>query len=209
MKKCLRKCTEYTNTDNPTRAHSVIRTLALHSQYHPVLGSPFTHLVLSIDSVSVQLRSYSDCRCTNYHPDLGSPLSHLVVSIDSVSSQWTGWLGVAKVLCILRHRDVQLILAYSWTGPAILVAAKGRGEMFVSSVYFHSRSFSPVPLSSLLSLLSLFSLSLGDDTKWPSRVDLMFNPNTISEDPVRLHRCTNYHPGLGFLFTHLVVSIDC
>ena len=38
-----------------------------------------------------------------------------------------GRSSVAKVSCILRHRGVQLILAYSWTRPAILVAGKDRG----------------------------------------------------------------------------------
>ena len=33
--------------------------------------------------------------------------------------------------CILHHRGIQLILAYSWTRPAILVAGKGRGGMFL------------------------------------------------------------------------------
>ena len=32
-----------------------------------------------------------------------------------------GWSGGAKVLCILHHWGVQLILAYSWARPAILV----------------------------------------------------------------------------------------
>ena len=69
--------------------------------------------------------------------------------------------------CILRHRSVQLILAYSWARPAILVAGKGRGGgvlylLFLLFFHFHSCPF----LSSLLlSLLSLFSLSLGDNTK--------------------------------------------
>ena len=35
------------------------------------------------------------------------------------------WSGGAKVSCILCHRGVQLILAYSWARPAILVAGKG------------------------------------------------------------------------------------
>ena len=39
-----------------------------------------------------------------------------------------GWLCVAKVSCILCHRGVQLILAYSRTRLAILVAGKGRGK---------------------------------------------------------------------------------
>ena len=33
--------------------------------------------------------------------------------------------GVAKVSCTLRHRGVQLIMANSWSRPAILVAGKG------------------------------------------------------------------------------------
>ena len=33
-----------------------------------------------------------------------------------------GWLGEAKVSCILRNRSVQLILAFSWEMSAILVA---------------------------------------------------------------------------------------
>ena len=36
---------------------------------------------------------------------------------------------MTKVSCILRHRGVQLILAYSWARPAILVAGKDRGGM--------------------------------------------------------------------------------
>ena len=59
-----------------------------------------------------------------------------------------GWSGGAKVSCILRHRGVQLILAYSWARPAILVAGKDRwGIFFISSV-------------SSLSFLFLSSLSL-------------------------------------------------
>ena len=76
---------------------------------------------------------------------------------------------MGKVSCILCHWGVQLILAYSWARPAILVAGKGRGGMFLFLLFlhFHSCSLFPCPsLSSpLLSLLSLFSLSLGDDTK--------------------------------------------
>ena len=63
-----------------------------------------------------------------------------------------------------------LILAYSWARPAILVAGKGRGgNIFISSVSSLSFLFLFLPCpplsSPLLSLLSLFSLSLGDDTK--------------------------------------------
>ena len=60
-----------------------------------------------------------------------------------------GWSGGAKVSRILCHRGVQLILAYSWARPAILVAGKGRGGMFLFLLFlqFHScSSFFPVPL---------------------------------------------------------------
>ena len=81
-------------------------------------------------------------------------------------SQFASWSGGAKVSCILCHRGVQLILAYSWARPAIVEVRKGRGGMFLFLLFlpFHScSSFFSVPLSSLL--LSLFSLSLGDNKK--------------------------------------------
>ena len=59
-------------------------------------------------------------------------------------------------------RGVQLILAYRWARPAIPVAGKGRGGMFLLFLlflHFHSfSSFFPVP---------------------PTRVDVLLNPNTI------------------------------
>ena len=64
-----------------------------------------------------------------------------------------GWLGVAKVSCILCHWGIQLVLAYSWARLAVLVAGKGRGEMFLFLLflYFQScSSFFPVPLFHLL-----------------------------------------------------------
>ena len=45
---------------------------------------------------------------------------------------------------------------------------------FFTVIYF---PFSPVPLFHLL--YCLFSLSLGDDTKCPTRVNMSLNPNTI------------------------------
>ena len=64
---------------------------------------------------------------------------------------------------ILRHRGVQLILAYSWAKPAILAHVRAEGECF----YFCFFTFIPVPLSSLfLSFISsTISLPLGDDNK--------------------------------------------
>ena len=60
---------------------------------------------------------------------------------------------MAKVSCILRHCSMQLILAYSWARPAILVVGKGReGECF----YFVCFStLIPVSISSVsLSFIS-------------------------------------------------------
>ena len=101
------------------------------------------------------------------------------------SEEAWGWSDVAKVLCILRHWGIQLILAYNWARLANLVAGRGRGETFLFLLFFpfHScSSFFPVPLFHLLYymyLFYLFSLSLGDDTKWPTRVDVLLNRTTI------------------------------
>ena len=96
-----------------------------------------------------------------------------------------GWSGGANVSCILRYRDVQLILAYSWARPAVFVAGKGtcRGGCFYFFCFFN---FIHVPLSSLfLSFISStissisFLPSSGRRHKWPTRVDVSLNPNTI------------------------------
>ena len=80
-----------------------------------------------------------------------------------------GWSGGAKVLCILHHWGVQLILAYSWARPAILVVGKGRGRMFLFLLFLHFHScssFFPVPLfHALYSLFYLFSPFLWETTQ--------------------------------------------
>ena len=80
-----------------------------------------------------------------------------------------GWSGGAKVLCTLHHWGVQLILAYSWARPAILVVGKGRGGMFLFLLFLHFHScssFFPVPLFHLLhSLFYLFSPFLWETTQ--------------------------------------------
>ena len=47
-----------------------------------------------------------------------------------------GWLGEVKVSCSFCHWGAQLILAYSWARPAILVADMGKGGMWVFFVCF-------------------------------------------------------------------------
>ena len=74
-----------------------------------------------------------------------------------------GWLGEAKVSCILCHWCIQLILASSWARPAILALDKGRGGMFLFFLFLHFHSFFFLPCPSLSS--PVFSLSLRDDAK--------------------------------------------
>ena len=91
-----------------------------------------------------------------------------------------GWCeGIMYLTSLGRPTDTGLQLAR----PAILVAGKGRGGCFHFFSFLLSFLFLFLPYSSLssplLSFLSLFSLSLGDDQKWPTRIDVSLNPNTI------------------------------
>ena len=52
--------------------------------------------------------------------------------------------------------------------------------MFLFLLFLHFDSFSFLLCPSLsFPLLSLFSFSLGNDTKWPTRIDVSLNPNSI------------------------------
>ena len=62
-------------------------------------------------------------------------------------SSW-GWTWVAKVSCISHHCGVQLILAYSWARPAILVAGKGKVEIAGLCRYFDPVTLTYIPCSS-------------------------------------------------------------
>ena len=79
-------------------------------------------------------------------------------------------------------RDSYVTGASNWYW---LTVWQGKGGMFfISSVSSVSFLFFCLPCSSLssplLSLLSLFSLVMGDNTKWPRRVDVSLNPITIN-----------------------------
>ena len=82
---------------------------------------------------------------------------------------WTQWLR----------------LDCSWTRRTILAAGKGRRWMFFFSVSLLSFIFLLLPCpflsSPLLSLLILFFLALGEDTKWHTRIDVSLNPSTINQ----------------------------
>ena len=124
--------------------------------------------------------------CTLYNWDVQLRLAY----------SWAGMVGWCEGVMYLtspgRTTDTVLQLGKACWSCSIKV----EGECFYFFCFF---PFIPVPLSSLsisfissaisflsfsaplLSLLSLFSLSLGDDTKWPTRVDVSLNPNTISQ----------------------------
>ena len=78
-------------------------------------------------------------------------------------------VGWCEGVCISRHWGVQLILAYSWARPAILVAGKGRGGMFSFHLFLHFHSCSSfflVPLFHLFYFLFyLFSPFLWETTQ--------------------------------------------
>ena len=99
----------------------------------------------------------------------GNPQGLIIILPQRLNTELVGWLGGAKVLCILHHRGVQLILAYSWARPAILLAGKGRGGMFLFLLFLHFHScssFFPVPLFHLLyCLFYLFSPFLWETTQ--------------------------------------------
>ena len=109
---------------------------------------------------------------------------YLLFSMLLLREFYSALLGEAKVSCILPHRGIQLRLTDSWASPAILRAGKGRrGTFFICSVSSLSFIFLFLSCPSLSSplppTLSLFSLSLGDDTNSPTRVDVhvLLNPN--------------------------------
>ena len=95
------------------------------------------------------------------------------------SAFWGGWV---RQRCRESHVTgaSNCNMIYRWARPAVLAAGKGREGFFFISSALSFIFLSPLFLSSpLLSLLSLFSLSLGDDTNSPTRVYLSLNSNTI------------------------------
>ena len=95
-----------------------------------------------------------------------------------------GVVGWGKSFVFITSPGCPIDIGLSWARPANLAASKGRGEIFLFLQFLNTFIFlfHPCPCLSplLLSLLSLFSLSLGNDTKWPTRVDFSLNPKTIS-----------------------------
>ena len=107
--------------------------------------------------------------CNFWWTYISTSLTHFFFFFFGGGGGGGGWSGGAKMSCILCHRGVQLILAYSWARPAILVAGKGREVMFLFLLFLHFHScssFFPVPLFHLFCyLFCLFSPFLWETTQ--------------------------------------------
>ena len=77
-----------------------------------------------------------------------------------------GWSVEAKVSCILHHQGVQLMLAYSWARPAILVADKGSWGKFLFLLFLHFHLFSFLSCPSLSSPLPASVVQLDALSDW-------------------------------------------
>ena len=81
------------------------------------------------------------------------------------------WLGGAKVSCILRHRGVQLILAYRW----------GKGAYQYCFLFLRCRSFSLTFLYFFLSFIS------GTDIEGFNRTPLPFDSKSHFQGKFCMH----------------------
>ena len=112
----------------PDKSHYSVN-IGRFSKGNQVIDSSFP---ISIPSSKVITKTPSEISCWldsimsvekgawlwNYKSDGKTRIHSFSILIPHI--QFRGWYGGAKVSCIVRHRGVQLILAYSWTGPATL-----------------------------------------------------------------------------------------
>ena len=114
---------------------------------------------------------------------IGQVVWPCLVHIWYFSCPCEGVVGCGKGVMYLTSPGHPTDIGLQLARLATLMAGKGRGECFYFFCFF---PFIPVPLSSLsptfisFTVSSLFSLSLGDNTKWPTRVDVSLNRNTIN-----------------------------
>ena len=135
----------------------MLKTYVVFSTQYPIMLKHW--VILSIQLVIMQMGVlfcvYNSLLCQKtkiYVKKLG-------YIVYEVCELW-GWSGGAKVSCILCHRGVKLILAYSWARPAVMF-------LFLLFLHFHScSSFFPVPLFHLFCyLFCLFSPFLWETTQ--------------------------------------------
>ena len=63
------------------------------------------------------------------------------------------------------------------------VRVEGECYFFYLFTFFHF-PLSSLSFSFISTISSLFFLSLGENTKWPTRVDVLFNPNAINPQKI-------------------------
>ena len=102
-----------------------------------------------------------------------------------------GVVGCGEGVVYLTSSGVQLIVVYSWRRPAILVAGKGRGGMFLFLLFLHFHScssFSPVHFSSPI-LILLSSPFLWGTQNDPQGLTCRYTP-TPSSPCITVHQFT-------------------
>ena len=97
----------------------------------------------------------------------------------TTSHMLMGWLGEAKESCSFCCGVPNWYWLTVGQGLLSLQQVRVEGGMLLFLLFLHlfHFPFSSLSLSFISSTISsLFSLSLGDDTKWPTRVDVSLNP---------------------------------
>ena len=95
-----------------------------------------------------------------------------------------GWLGEAKVSCILRHRGANWYWLIVGQGLLSLQQVRVEGECFYFFCFFTFIIFlSPLSLFHLFYYLFCLSspFSLGYNTNWLTRFDVSCNPNSVNQ----------------------------
>ena len=133
-------------------------------------------------------------------------LTQLWINVETMLYSLFGWWWTRNHQCfnviygkgwgqVVRRCHVSYVTgAYSWARPAILIAGKGRGGMFLFLLFLHFHScssFFPVPLIHLF--YYLFSPLLWEMTQnAPTRVDMSLNPFIINQLNWKLLFCKSY-----------------
>ena len=123
-----------------------------------------------------------------------------------------GWLGhkTSTQTNILHHWGIQLIFAYSWARPAILVAGKGSywRNVFISSVSSLSLIFLFTPCSSLSFIISSISF-LPFSGRWHKMTHKgwrVVKPQH-NQSILKLNGCFNHGLKIGMCFLQILEVI--
>ena len=131
----------------------------------------------------------------------------LYMSLHTASGLLSAWSGGAKVSCILRHWGVQLILAYTWARPAILVAGKGWGMFLFCFFTFIPVPFFSVPLLHLFCyFFYLFSPFLWETTQNDSQGLVTLYQDCSSRHDLSKNMAARGR-GLFSLYTYLYINL--